>query len=201
MAVCALAAGDQGEPAAVPCCGDRATALCSQEHRAGRLLHPQGHPRPGDILLLEQPFAYPPRLSSSFINCQLVQFLNWRPCQVLQHEGVCCSVDSTMSNEGGWVWQVPLLALHTAPWNWPQPERFWPERWTTPELRGGPKAGTEGLASAFLPCGASCISSHVAEAQASLLASPASQVLICAGQGAMCSESWQASSNCYLQWC
>lgn len=63
--------------------------------------------------------------------------------------------------------QVPLLALHTAPWNWPQPERFWPERWTTPELRGGPKAASEGLASAFLPCGASCISSHVAEAQVS----------------------------------
>ncbi|BDA46965.1 Cytochrome P450 3A28 [Coccomyxa sp. Obi] len=61
--------------------------------------------------------------------------------------------------------QVPLLALHTAPWNWPQPERFWPERWTTPEARGGPKAGTDGLASAFLPCGASCISAHVAEAQ------------------------------------
>ena len=96
MAVCTLAAGDQGEPAAVPCCGDRAAALCSQEHRAGRLLHPQGHPRPGDFLLLQQPFANPPRLSS-FINCQLVQVLNWRPCQVLQHEGVCCSVDSTMS--------------------------------------------------------------------------------------------------------
>lgn len=61
--------------------------------------------------------------------------------------------------------QVPLLALHTAAWNWPQPERFWPERWTTPELRGGPKAGPDGLASAFLPCGASCISAHVAEAQ------------------------------------
>jgi cytochrome P450 len=62
---------------------------------------------------------------------------------------------------------VPLHTLHTAPWNWPQPERFWPERWTSPEARGGPKggAGTDGLKTAFLPFGAACVSGRVAEAQ------------------------------------
>lgn len=70
--------------------------------------------------------------------------------------------------------QVPLHTLHTAAWNWPQPERFWPERWTSPELRGGPKngVGIDGLKTAFLPFGASCISARVAETQVRRSASP-----------------------------
>ena len=63
--------------------------------------------------------------------------------------------------------QVPLHTLHTAAWNWPQPSRVWPERWTSPDAAGAPKngAGTEGLASAFLPWGASCPSHAVSEVQ------------------------------------
>ena len=63
--------------------------------------------------------------------------------------------------------QVPLHTLHTAAWNWPQPNRVWPERWTSPDAAGAPKngAGTEGLASAFLPWGASCPSHAVSEVQ------------------------------------
>ena len=62
---------------------------------------------------------------------------------------------------------MPLHALHTSARVWPQPERFWPERWSAPEARGGPKGGapTEGPGSAFLPCGAACPSSRAAEVQ------------------------------------
>jgi len=63
--------------------------------------------------------------------------------------------------------QVPLHTLHTAAWNWPQPERVWPERWTSTDAAGAPKngAGTDGLNSAFLPWGAACPSSRVSEVQ------------------------------------
>ena len=64
-------------------------------------------------------------------------------------------------------WQVPLHTLHTAAWNWPQPERVWPERWASADAAGAPKngAGTDGLNSAFLPWGAACPSTRVSEVQ------------------------------------
>ena len=62
---------------------------------------------------------------------------------------------------------MPLHTLHTAAWNWPQPERVWPERWTSVDATGAPKngAGTDGLNSAFLPWGAACPSTSVSEVQ------------------------------------
>ena len=63
---------------------------------------------------------------------------------------------------------MPLHTLHTAAWNWPQPERLWPERWTSADAAGAPKAGTDGLSSAFLPWGAACPSSKVSEVQVGL---------------------------------
>ncbi|CAL5224171.1 g6811 [Coccomyxa viridis] len=67
--------------------------------------------------------------------------------------------------------QVPLHTLHTAAWNWPQPERVWPERWTSVDATGAPKngAGTDGLNSAFLPWGAACPSTSVSEVQVAVI--------------------------------
>ena len=66
---------------------------------------------------------------------------------------------------------MPLHTLHTAAWNWPQPERVWPERWTSADAAGAPKngAGTDGLTSAFLPWGSACPSTSVSQVQVSFV--------------------------------